>query len=149
MTISQIGIIISILVYLCGMLIVGFVSSKETNDVKDFYLGGRKLGPFVTAMSAEASDMSSYLLMGLPTQVGPLQVLSSEPISTGSSQQDVFVNTRSPWMPSQFPIISKSASMTRATYLCASALPSLSYSLYLTPHQASQPAESSFLHCSV
>ncbi|MCR5556624.1 MAG: sodium/proline symporter [Butyrivibrio sp.] len=66
MTPSQIGIIISILVYLCCMLLVGFVSSKDTNDVKDFYLGGRKLGPFVTAMSAEASDMSSYLLMGVP-----------------------------------------------------------------------------------
>ena len=66
MTLSQIGIIISILVYLSGMLLVGFVSSKDTNDVKDFYLGGRKLGPFVTAMSAEASDMSSYLLMGVP-----------------------------------------------------------------------------------
>lgn len=66
MTLSQIGIIISIFVYLAGMLLVGFVSSRETNDVKDFYLGGRKLGPFVTAMSAEASDMSSYLLMGVP-----------------------------------------------------------------------------------
>ena len=66
MTTLQIGIIISILVYLCGMLLVGFVSSRDTNDVKDFYLGGRKLGPFVTAMSAEASDMSSYLLMGVP-----------------------------------------------------------------------------------
>lgn len=66
MTLSQIGIIISIFVYLAGMLLVGFVSSRETNDVKDFYLGGRKLGPLVTAMSAEASDMSSYLLMGVP-----------------------------------------------------------------------------------
>ncbi|WP_026523342.1 sodium/proline symporter [Butyrivibrio sp. MB2005] len=66
MSTSQLGIIISILVYLAGMLLVGFVASKSTNDVKDFYLGGRKLGPFVTAMSAEASDMSSYLLMGVP-----------------------------------------------------------------------------------
>ena len=66
MTTAQIGIVISILVYLAMMLMVGFVSSKDTNDVKDFYLGGRKLGPFVTAMSAEASDMSSYLLMGVP-----------------------------------------------------------------------------------
>ena len=66
MTLSQIGIIISIFVYLAVMLLVGFVSSRETNDVKDFYLGGRKLGPFVTAMSAEASDMSAYLLMGVP-----------------------------------------------------------------------------------
>ncbi len=66
MTTAQIGIVISILVYLAMMLLVGFVSSRDTNDVKDFYLGGRKLGPFVTAMSAEASDMSSYLLMGVP-----------------------------------------------------------------------------------
>ena len=40
--------------------------SKNNNDSADFYLGGRKLGPLVTAMSAEASDMSSWLLMGLP-----------------------------------------------------------------------------------
>ena len=66
MTISQIGIIVSIVVYLAGMLIVGFLASRKTKDVGDFYLGGRKLGPFVTAMSAEASDMSSYLLMGVP-----------------------------------------------------------------------------------
>lgn len=38
----------------------------KNNSTDDFYLGGRKLGPFVTAMSAEASDMSSWLLMGLP-----------------------------------------------------------------------------------
>jgi len=66
MTTAQIGIIVSIVAYLAGMLVVGFVASRKTNDVGDFYLGGRKLGPFVTAMSAEASDMSSYLLMGVP-----------------------------------------------------------------------------------
>lgn len=66
MTTAQIGIVIAIVAYLIMMLIVGFISSKSTNDVGDFYLGGRKLGPFVTAMSAEASDMSSYLLMGVP-----------------------------------------------------------------------------------
>jgi len=66
MTTAQIGIIVSIVAYLTGMLVVGFLASRKTNDVGDFYLGGRKLGPFVTAMSAEASDMSSYLLMGVP-----------------------------------------------------------------------------------
>ena len=66
LTVAQIGIIVSIFVYLACMLLVGFIASKNTNDVGDFYLGGRKLGPFVTAMSAEASDMSSYLLMGVP-----------------------------------------------------------------------------------
>ena len=66
MTTAQIGILVAIGVYLVGMLVIGFMASKNTNDVGDFYLGGRKLGPFVTAMSAEASDMSSYLLMGVP-----------------------------------------------------------------------------------
>ncbi len=57
---------LAIIVYLIGMLYVGYVCSKKNSTADDFYLGGRKLGPFVTAMSAEASDMSSWLLMGLP-----------------------------------------------------------------------------------
>lgn len=63
---SQICIIIAILVYLFGMIYIGISFSKRNTQTDEFYLGGRKLGPFVTAMSAEASDMSSYLLMGLP-----------------------------------------------------------------------------------
>ena len=59
-------IIATILIYLIGMVLIGFYYSKKNKNVDDFYLGGRKLGPIVTAMSAEASDMSSYLLMGLP-----------------------------------------------------------------------------------
>ena len=66
MTISQICICLAIAVYLIAMLGVGVWFSKRNNSVDDFYLGGRKLGPFVTAMSAEANDMSSWLLMGLP-----------------------------------------------------------------------------------
>ncbi|MGN0528198.1 MAG: sodium/proline symporter PutP [Eubacterium sp.] len=66
MTSAQICIMISIVAYLAVMVIVGAVFSKKTKNVGDFYLGGRKLGPLVTAMSAEASDMSSWLLMGLP-----------------------------------------------------------------------------------
>ncbi len=58
--------IATIVVYLLGMLAIGFVYSKNNNDSTDFYLGGRKMGPLVTAMSAEASDMSSWLLMGIP-----------------------------------------------------------------------------------
>ena len=66
MTASQISILVVIMVYLFGMIGVGIKLSEKTETVNDFYLGGRKLGPFVTAMSAEASDMSSWLLMGLP-----------------------------------------------------------------------------------
>ncbi len=61
-----IGMLAVIIVYLIFMITIGVIYSKNTKDTSDFYLGGRKLGPFVTAMSAEASDMSSYLLMGLP-----------------------------------------------------------------------------------
>ena len=63
---SQVIIMATIIIYLVAVVIIGVVCSKKNNAVDDFYLGGRKLGPFVTAMSAEASDMSSWLLMGLP-----------------------------------------------------------------------------------
>ena len=66
MTISEIGILIAIIAYMVVMIGIGIYFSKKSDTTGDFYLGGRKLGPFVTAMSAEASDMSSWLLMGLP-----------------------------------------------------------------------------------
>ena len=66
MTTAQICIIIAIVLYLALMVGIGAWYSKKNKSTDDFYLGGRKLGPLVTAMSAEASDMSSYLLMGLP-----------------------------------------------------------------------------------
>ena len=58
--------ILAILVYLGYMVYLGAKLSKKNKTSDDMYLGGRKLGPLVTAMSAEASDMSSWLLMGLP-----------------------------------------------------------------------------------
>lgn len=66
MNTTNILILVTIGVYLIGMLAIGFVFSKSTGSSEEFYLGGRKMGPLVTAMSAEASDMSSWLLMGLP-----------------------------------------------------------------------------------
>ncbi len=66
MSTTNIVIICAIVLYMVVMIIVGLVSSKKTKSSDDFYLGGRKLGPLVTAMSAEASDMSGWLLMGLP-----------------------------------------------------------------------------------
>lgn len=66
MTNTIIGLLTVIVVYLIAMVAIGVIFSKKTKNVSDFYLGGRKLGPIVTAMSAEASDMSSWLLMGLP-----------------------------------------------------------------------------------
>ena len=61
-----IGIFAIIILYLAGMVGVGIYFMKKNSSAGDYYLGGRKLGPIVTAMSAEASDMSSWLLMGLP-----------------------------------------------------------------------------------
>lgn len=66
MTGQTIGLLLVMIIYLILMVGIGVLYSKKNNDVSDFYLGGRKLGPIVTAMSAEASDMSSWLLMGLP-----------------------------------------------------------------------------------
>ena len=66
MTTTQIIMLAAIAVYLIGMLYIGFRYSKNQTDSSEFYLGGRKLGPLVTALSTEASDMSAWLLMGVP-----------------------------------------------------------------------------------
>ncbi|MCR5047377.1 MAG: sodium/proline symporter, partial [Saccharofermentans sp.] len=63
---TSICILITIILYLVMMIVIGAVFSKKNKSTDDFFLGGRKLGPLVTAMSAEASDMSSWLLLGLP-----------------------------------------------------------------------------------
>ena len=58
---SQLTILITIVLYLLAMVLVGVYFGKKGSGKSsdDFYLGGRKMGPLVTAMSAEASDMSS------------------------------------------------------------------------------------------
>lgn len=66
MSSTDIGMLVTMIVYLVAMVGIGVWYSKKNETTSDFYLGGRKLGPIVTAMSAEASDMSSWLLMGLP-----------------------------------------------------------------------------------
>ena len=66
MSATSITMLVAMVLYLFGMMGIGIKLSEKTSSVGDFYLGGRKLGPFVTAMSAEASDMSSWLLMGIP-----------------------------------------------------------------------------------
>ena len=58
--------LISIFIYLAIMLYIGWYSYKRTSNLTDYMLGGRSLGPAVTALSAGAADMSGWLLMGLP-----------------------------------------------------------------------------------
>ena len=57
---------LTFLLYLALMLAIGLVSYRRTNDLSDYVLGGRNLGPVPSALSAGASDMSGWLLMGLP-----------------------------------------------------------------------------------
>ena len=57
---------LTFLIYIVGMIAIGFFAWRYTNNLSDYILGGRSLGSFVTAMSAGASDMSGWLLMGLP-----------------------------------------------------------------------------------
>lgn len=59
-------ILTSIAIYMLGMLIIGYFGYKRTASLSDYMIGGRTLGPVVTALSAGASDMSGWLLLGLP-----------------------------------------------------------------------------------
>jgi sodium/proline symporter len=58
--------LITFIVYLIGMLVIGIMAYRLTSNLSDYVLGGRRLGPGVAALSAGASDMSSWLLLGLP-----------------------------------------------------------------------------------
>ena len=64
---QTIQILIAMVVYMAVVIVIGVVFAKRANtNSENYFLGGRSLGPWVTAMSAEASDMSGWLLMGLP-----------------------------------------------------------------------------------
>lgn len=58
--------LIAMIVYMLGMLLLGVLAYRRTKNLDDYVLGGRALGPFVAALSVGASDMSGWLLMGLP-----------------------------------------------------------------------------------
>lgn len=66
MNLQLISIIVAFVLYLSMMIIIGMRYMKKNETSSDFFLGGRKVGPWMTALSAEASDMSGWLLMGLP-----------------------------------------------------------------------------------
>ncbi len=64
---NTIQILIAMVIYMAIVIAIGIIFAKRANkSSEDYFLGGRSLGPWVTAMSAEASDMSGWLLMGLP-----------------------------------------------------------------------------------
>lgn len=72
MNLSQselVAIIIAFVAYLGFMIVIGALYMKKTKNTEDYFLGGRGLGSWVAALSAQASDMSGWLLMGLPGSI--------------------------------------------------------------------------------
>ncbi|MBQ5738879.1 MAG: sodium/proline symporter, partial [Oscillospiraceae bacterium] len=67
MTGDSMQVLLAMVIYMAAVIGIGLVYAKRANsNSENYFLGGRSLGPWVTAMSAEASDMSGWLLMGLP-----------------------------------------------------------------------------------
>ncbi len=62
-------IILAFVIYIVFMILIGAFYSRKTQNAEDYFLGGRGLGGWVAAMSAQASDMSGWLLMGLPGSI--------------------------------------------------------------------------------
>lgn len=61
---------VMIIVYFLILLIIGFYGYRQaTGNLNEFMLGGRSIGPYITALSAGASDMSGWMIMGLPGSV--------------------------------------------------------------------------------
>src|SRR6056297_760017 len=61
--------IITFIIYIGGMMGIGYYFYKQNESTSDYFLGDRSLNPYVTALSAQASDMSGWLLMGFPGAV--------------------------------------------------------------------------------
>jgi len=59
-------VLVTFIIYILGMLAVGYYYYRKNDSIEDYFLGGRTLNPYVTALSAQASDMSGWLLMGFP-----------------------------------------------------------------------------------
>ena len=69
MSTTTIAVLIAFVCYLAMMIGIGIFSMKKTNSTEDYFLGGRGLNSWVAALSAQASDMSGWLLMGLPGSI--------------------------------------------------------------------------------
>lgn len=69
MTTNNIIVLVAFAVYMVLMIVIGVIYSRKTKNNEDYFLGGRNLGGWTAALSAQASDMSGWLLMGLPGSV--------------------------------------------------------------------------------
>ncbi len=69
MDILEISVFVVYLLFMLGIGVFFFIKSKNNGGEKSYFLGGRQMGPWVSALSAGASDMSAWVLMGLPTSI--------------------------------------------------------------------------------
>jgi len=91
------GIVASLVVYLIFMITIGMYFYNKNNTPADYFLGNRKLGSWVTSMSAQASDMSGWLLMGLPGAVyasGLLEGWTAVGLAVGTYLNWLFIAKR-------------------------------------------------------
>ena len=70
MTTNNIIVLCAFIAYMIIMIVIGFVCSKGNKNNEDYFLGGRNLGSWTAAMSAQASDMSGWLLRSEERRVG-------------------------------------------------------------------------------
>lgn len=92
---STVWIIAAFAAYIIMMIVIGALYMKKTNNSEDYFLGGRGLGGWVAALSAQASDMSGWLLMGLPGAVyayGTGQAWIAIGLLTGTILNWVFIS---------------------------------------------------------
>ncbi|MCR4763029.1 MAG: sodium/proline symporter PutP [Lachnospiraceae bacterium] len=90
-------IVLSFAIYLSVMVLVGVYSLKQNNSSEDYFLGGRRLNGLVAALSAQASDMSGWLLMGLPGSIyalGTGQIWIAVGLFIGTVLNWIFIATR-------------------------------------------------------
>ncbi|WP_432736157.1 sodium/proline symporter PutP [Maridesulfovibrio sp. FT414] len=93
----QIETLLTFAVYLVFLLAVGWYFYKRTSDIEGYILGGRGLGGWVTALSAQASDMSGWLLMGLPGAIylsGMTEAWIAIGLFIGTALNWIFVSSR-------------------------------------------------------
>lgn len=94
---DNVTIILAFACYLAVMMLIGLFYYKRTKNTEDYFLGGRKLGGWVAALSAQASDMSGWLLMGLPGAIyafGTGQIWIAVGLAIGTILNWVFVSSR-------------------------------------------------------
>ncbi len=90
MSTNQIIILVIFIVYMLAMVGIGLIFSRKKMSNAEYTLGGRQLNPWVTAMSAQASDMSGWLLQGLPGKACTI-VLFGGAFITGSCKAAIFI----------------------------------------------------------